>query len=70
MQLGAFGVAGNAQKLWSRLEGNPALAGSTRILEPAGRVTKLLAGGFASRADAERACAALKRGGTDCLVVR
>ena len=70
VQLGAFGVAGNAQKLWSSLEGNPALAGSTRILEPAGRLTKLLAGGFASRADAERACAALKRGGTDCLVVR
>ena len=70
VQLGAFAVDGNAQRLWSRLSGRAELAGATRVLEPAGRVTKLLAGGFASRAAAQNACDALKRSGQDCLVTR
>lgn len=70
VQLGAFAVDGNAERLWARLSGRSELAGATRLLEPSGRVTKLLAGGFASRADAQNACNALKRGGQDCLVTR
>ena len=70
VQLGAFAVDGNAERLWARLSGRSELAGATRVLEPAGRVTKLLAGGFASRADAQTACSALKRSGQDCLVTR
>ena len=46
------------------------LAGATRVLEPAGRVTKLLAGGYDSRDAAQSACNALKRSGQDCLVTR
>ncbi len=70
VQLGAFGVKSNATRLWSRLSGRPELAGKSRYLVPAGRVTKLQAGGFASRAQANQACSALKRAGQDCIVTR
>ena len=70
VQLGAFGVRSNAEKLWSRLSGRSELAGKQRILRPAGRVTRLLAGGFGSRNAAQNACNALKRSGQDCLVTR
>lgn len=70
LQLGAFGVKGNAEKLWSQLSGRPELAGKTRLLVPAGKLTKLLAGGFASRADANAACARLQAAGQVCVVTQ
>lgn len=70
IQLGAFGVAGNADKLWSRLSSRSELAGSAKLKESAGRLTKLLAGGFATRGEAEAACASLKAAGQDCLVTQ
>lgn len=70
VQLGAFGVKGNAERLWSRLSANPAIAGKERLLVPAGSVTKLLAGGYASQSAAQSACSALKRAGQDCIVTR
>jgi len=68
VQLGAFGVAANADRLWNQLSGNPALAGTRKTLVPSGNVTRLLATGFASEADANRACAALKRQGQACIL--
>lgn len=68
MQLGAFGVAANAERLWNQLSGNPALSGTRKTLLPNGKLTRLLASGFASEAEASRACAALKREGQACLV--
>jgi cell division septation protein DedD len=68
VQLGAFGVAGNADRLWSQLAGNPALAGTSKTLLPSGKVTRLLATGFANEAEASRACATLKRQGQACMV--
>lgn len=68
VQLGAFGVAGNADKLWNQLSGNPALAGTSKALVQSGNVTRLLASGFASAAEANRACTALKKQGQACLV--
>jgi cell division septation protein DedD len=68
VQLGAFGVAGNAEKLWSQLGGHAALAGTRKTLVPSGSLTRLLASGFASEAEAGRACAALKREGKACVV--
>ena len=65
VQLGAFGVAGNAQGLWGKLKGNPAFAGRQAFYVPAGKLTKLQAGPFASRAEAQAACA--KLGGQACL---
>ncbi|HZF46807.1 MAG TPA: SPOR domain-containing protein, partial [Sphingomonadaceae bacterium] len=70
LQLGAFGVKGNAEKLWARLSVRPELSGRQRLLVPAGKVTKLLAGGFASRAEADRACAKLMAAGQECLVTQ
>ena len=70
VQLGAFGVAGNAERLWNRLSDRPEIAGRERLLIPTGRVTRLQAGGFASRLDAQSACNSLKRAGQDCLVTR
>jgi len=68
VQLGAFSVASNAERLWSRLRGRSELAGRQRLMVPAGRVTKLQAGGYASRSAADAACRSLKTSGQDCLV--
>jgi hypothetical protein len=70
VQLGAFSVPGNAQRLWDRVSGRPELAGKERLLVPAGSVTKLQAGGYASRAAAEAACSALKAADVECLATR
>ena len=68
MQLGAFGVAGNADRLWSQLSGHPALAGTRKALVPGGNVTRLQAVGFASRGAAQAACDRLKASGHGCIV--
>jgi TPR repeat protein len=68
IQLGAFGVAGNADRLWSQISGNPALVGTRKTLLPSGKVTRLLATGFASEAEASKACSSLKRQGQACVV--
>ena len=68
VQLGSFGVPANADRMWSQLKGNPALAGTKKTLVPSGRLTRLLATGFASNADAARACTRLKAQGQACLV--
>ncbi len=70
VQLGAFSVDGNAEKLWRQLSSRSELAGKTRLLVPAGSLTKLLAGGYPTRAAADQACASLKRSGQGCLVTR
>ncbi len=70
VQLGAFSVGGNAEKLWKQLAGRSELQGRTRVIEQSGRLTKLLAGGYPSREAANAACASLKRSGQGCLVTR
>lgn len=70
VQLGAFGVKANADGLWSKVKGRPELAGHARIDLTSGAVTRLLAGGFAGQAEADKACGSLKAGGFTCLVVK
>lgn len=70
VQLGAFSVAGNAERLWADVSSLPALAGKTKMLVSSGALTKLQAGGFATRSAAQSACDALEAGGRDCLVTR
>jgi len=71
VQLGAFGVRSNADKLWSKLSGNNALSGTSKVLVPAGRVTRLQAVGFNNRAaEAQAACTALQRQGQACMVAK
>ena len=70
MQLGAFGVASNAEAMWSRVRSRPEVAGRTKLLVPAGAVTKLQAGGYASEDAARSACTRLAAAGISCLAVR
>jgi cell division septation protein DedD len=70
IQLGAFKVAGNADRLWSQLAGKPALAGKTKLTVPVGRLTRLLASGWGSEGAAQSACNALKTSGQGCMVTR
>lgn len=70
VQLGAFGVAANADALWARVKGRPELAGHPRANVKAGAVTKLQATGYASREAANRACTGLTAAGLTCLPVQ
>lgn len=70
IQLGAFAVAGNAEALWNRVKGRPELAGHARILDKGAKVTRLLAGGFATQEAAQAACRKLSGAGVSCLVTR
>lgn len=70
IQLGAFGVAANADALWAKVRARPALAGHARIDARAGPVTKLQAGGYASQADAQAACKALTGAGFTCIATK
>lgn len=69
-QLGAFSVASNAGKLWSSLgKKYPAVAARQPYMVKAGSVTRLQAGGFASRNEAESFCSKLRSGGQTCVAV-
>jgi uncharacterized protein len=57
IQLGAFGVAGNAERLWGTLKDRPALAGRQAYFVPAGKLTRLQAGPFGTRGEAQAVCA-------------
>lgn len=70
VQLGAFGVPGNADALWNRVKGRPELSGHDKLLVPAGSVKKLQAGGFASQAEAQAACSRLSAAGFACVPAR
>jgi len=69
-QLGAFGVEANARNLWASLEKkNAAFAGRTPFLVKSGKLTRLQAGGFANKGEAESFCAAASKSGQACMVV-
>jgi len=68
IQLGAFAVPGNADRLWTEIGGDSALAGKAELKVAAGKITKLQVTGFANRDEAESACRSLKKAGHDCLV--
>ena len=70
IQLGAFGVAANADALWNRVRARSELAGHPRINAAAGTVIKLQAGGFASQEAARAACSRLAGAGVSCLAVK
>jgi len=69
-QLGAFGIESNARKLWASLEKTyPALASRQPYLVKSGKLTRLQAGGFADKAEADAFCATVRKDGQACLVV-
>jgi cell division septation protein DedD len=67
IQLGAFSQRGSAEALYRKLSASPPVAGHPGYYVAAGAVTRLQVGGFASRAAAAAACAALK--GQPCFPV-
>ena len=64
VQLGAFRDQGNAETQWNKVRGK--LRGAQPFYAKANGVTRLQAGGFASKADATRACSA---SGVACVIV-
>ncbi len=68
IQLGAFGVAANADALWARIKSRPEVAGHQRLNVKSGAVTKLQASGY-SQAAAQAACTKLKAAGFTCVAV-
>lgn len=70
VQLGAFSVPANAERLWARLSTRAELAGARKLLVKEGRISRLLAAGFPTRAAADAACRSLRQSGQDCLVTR
>lgn len=70
VQLGAFSVRANADALWNTVKRRPELSGHPRINAGSGKVTRLLAGGFGSEAEAAHACSRLSASGFNCLVIR
>jgi cell division septation protein DedD len=70
IQLGAFSTEARAKSQWQSLSPKvAALKGSQPYYVKAGAIVRLQAGGFASSADASRACADVKRSGGQCLPV-
>lgn len=70
IQLGAFGNEDNAKKLWSSLETKISdLASLQPYLNAAGKVTRLQAGPFASKAQADAMCSKVKATGQACIAV-
>ena len=59
VQLGAFSARGTAEALFRKLAGNAALAGRQPYYIPVGKITRLQAGPFETRAAAAAACARL-----------
>ncbi|MGH6652544.1 MAG: SPOR domain-containing protein [Sphingopyxis sp.] len=70
-QLGAFSQDGNARSLWTALEKKyPGLAARQPYLVKSGKLTRLQAGNFATRADADKFCATVGSASQPCVVMR
>ena len=71
IQLGAFSDESKAKNLWNRLEGSvSALSGLQPYLVKAGGITRLQAGPFTTRAQADSMCSSVKASGNDCITKR
>ncbi|WP_109807442.1 SPOR domain-containing protein [Sphingosinithalassobacter portus] len=69
VQLGAFSDPDNATDMWRNVSRLSAAQGLQPYYVRSGRLTKLLIGPYASRAEALRSCNAIKASGRDCLLV-
>jgi hypothetical protein len=69
IQLGAFGVPGNADAMWGKVKGRAEVAGHARLNAPSGKVTRLLATGY-SEGEAQAACRKLSAAGISCLATK
>lgn len=69
IQLGAFSKRESAEALYKKLAASAPVAGHQPVYVPAGAVTRLQVGGFASRTAAASACASLSARGQACFPV-
>jgi cell division septation protein DedD len=69
IQLGAFSQRSSAEALYRKLAGSPAVAGRRPFLVPAGAVTRLQIGPYASKGAAAAACRSLAARGQACFPV-
>ena len=70
-QLGAFSQDGNARNLWTALEKKyPGLAARQPYLVKSGKLTRLQAGNFATKAEADKFCATVGSASQPCVVMR
>jgi TPR repeat protein len=69
IQLGAFSKRESAESLFKKLSASAPVAGHPAFYVPAGAVTRLQVGGFASRSAAAAACSALSARGQACFPV-
>ena len=71
VQLGAFSSRGAAQSRWDDVRrAVPALADSQPFYQAAGALTRIQAGSYRSRSEADAACRAVKATGRACFAVR
>ncbi|NNC72986.1 MAG: hypothetical protein HKN78_08945 [Sphingomonadaceae bacterium] len=71
IQLGAFRQRSGAEAHWRNVSRRVSqIAGLQPYLVRAGPYTRLQAGPFATQAEAQRACNAARRGGSDCITAR
>ncbi|MGP1284008.1 MAG: SPOR domain-containing protein [Parasphingopyxis sp.] len=71
IQLGSFRERPRAESLWRQVSGRASsLANLQPYLVRAGPYTRLQAGPFRTRAEAQQACAAAARAGSECIAVR
>ncbi|GAA0483213.1 hypothetical protein GCM10009096_27000 [Parasphingorhabdus litoris] len=69
VQLGAFGDQNKAKALWNSLEKRVSgLNNLQPYLVAAGNITRLQAGPFSTRAQANKMCSTVKASGNDCIV--
>lgn len=69
VQLGAFGDMNKAKRLWNNLEGRVSgLSGLQPYLVKAGSITRLQAGPFATKSQAQSMCGNVKATGNACIV--
>lgn len=69
VQLGAYGSQAGAQKAWGDASRNGALSGKSPDYIPVGALTRLRAGPFSGKAEANQACQALQKAGLNCFPV-
>jgi len=69
VQLGAYGSEAGAQKAWGDISKNSVVRGKSPDYIPVGALTRLRAGPFPGKAEANSACQALVKAGFNCFPV-
>jgi cell division septation protein DedD len=69
VQLGAYGSQAAAQKAWGDIAKNGVVHDKAPDYIPVGALTRLRAGPFAGKAEANQACQALQKAGVNCFPV-